>query len=692
MHDRMTEDSRPPQVKPDRNNGTDQLVAHLAQTVAALSISRAKIRLLEASNWVDMEVQVALTRAVVDKSFLFIPVFAPGSKVDAALPPFAKLYQGVRDPEDLDKLLKAVLNLDQDTGAEGIDEPFVGLRSMSEEESDRFFGRSAEIAELVEKFNKHRIVAIVADSGTGKSSLAKAGFAPAFRGGALIDPAREEAREKIWQIVTMRPGTDPLAGLRQGVTEAAEKLGRSLDERASLRKQVAVDNAGETTFALQGGLPSAKASTLLIVDQFEELFTTTPSKEAAAFASLLVALADSQSDVRVIVTARADYFNLAGGIKDASGKPALFERLAADNNAAILRLKAMSAEGIKEAVCKPLKLAGEGDEAANKALLEAVQADISHQASELPLLQVALRAAWQEHKATKRPMLECYQSVGRVSGALAREADKARERLPKEDQDRLESIFVRLVRLGDTGGATRRPASLDEFDPARKAVLQQLGSGESGWLVTVSEKTAELSHEALITQWPWLQDMLKAKAADVRALARLMERTKEWSAATADEKDGYLATGAERELYEELQERLSWLSASDRDFIAAANAAYQSERERWDQALRAAHRNESLALTALASIEAERRPINAAKLALAVWPRDAGDTHTPKLSETLDVLERNRAESTRAAFDEGRALRRLQPGRQARRHRLRGQDRPRLGRRDRVPDPPPERT
>jgi hypothetical protein len=105
---------------------------------------------------------------------------------------------------------------------------------MREEESDRFFGRSAEIAELVERFRRHRIVAIVADSGTGKSSLARAGFIRAFRGGALIDPMREGAREKICQVVTMRPGADPAAGLRQGLTEAAERLGRSLSISAEI--------------------------------------------------------------------------------------------------------------------------------------------------------------------------------------------------------------------------------------------------------------------------------------------------------------------------------------------------------------------------------------------------------------------------------------------------------------------------
>ncbi len=104
-------------------------------------------------NWVEAEVRVALTRARSHKDFLFIPVFAPGSEGAAALPPFAKLYQGVRDPDELDKLLKAVLRLEWGAPLKLIKEPFVGLRSMSAEESDRFFGRG----ELVEKFRKAQL-------------------------------------------------------------------------------------------------------------------------------------------------------------------------------------------------------------------------------------------------------------------------------------------------------------------------------------------------------------------------------------------------------------------------------------------------------------------------------------------------------------------------------------------------------
>ena len=337
--------------------------------------------------------------------------------------------------DGLERLLKAVLNADWDKAVKLIDEPFVGLRAMREEESDRFFGRKAEVAELAEKLRKHRIVAIVADSGTGKSSLAQAGFATAFRGGALIDPMREGAREKIWQVVTMRPGADPAAGLRQGVTEAAERLGRSLDTRASLRKQVSVYDASETAYALQFGSPSAKTSTLLIVDQFEELFTATPNALQAPFIRLLLGVADSDKDVRIVLTVRADYFNLLSGVKDGAGKPVTgadgktpFERLNANSGDAILRLKRISEEGLRDAVCEPLRRAGELDESALQALTKAVKRDISDQPSDLPLLQVALRAAWQERQG---PTGRCWTVTSPSAACEAHWRTKPRQSVRK---------------------------------------------------------------------------------------------------------------------------------------------------------------------------------------------------------------------------------------------------------------------
>ena len=241
----------------------------------------------------------------------------------------------------------------------------------------------------------------------------------------------------------------------------------------------------------------------------------------------------------------------------------------------------MSDNGLRDAIRKPLRLAGDKDEAAQDALVKAVRRDISDQPSDLPLMQVALRAAWREHRAAGIGLVEAYESVGGVLGALANEAEAVRNRLTPEDQARLESIFVRLVRLGDTGGATRRTAALDEFDEARRGLVQRLGKDEYGRLVVVGETSAEIAHEALITQWPWLQGRLKDDARDVRRLDRLMEKAQEWRDAPADKKASYLAAGAERELFDELaKQRGDWLSRLDRDFVEASNRAHETERER----------------------------------------------------------------------------------------------------------------
>jgi hypothetical protein len=172
-------------------------------------------------NWVDREVRVALSRATEEKNYPFIPVLA-AQNLSATLPPFARQFQGVHDPlnneSELGKLLRAVL--DRALGDQGktgsrqpvklTDSPFVGLRAMTEADADLFFGREAELDALIETLRANRLVAIVADSGSGKSSLAQAGLIPRIRGGALEDKSREAPDERVWQVVVMRPGADPL--------------------------------------------------------------------------------------------------------------------------------------------------------------------------------------------------------------------------------------------------------------------------------------------------------------------------------------------------------------------------------------------------------------------------------------------------------------------------------------------------
>ena len=124
-------------------------------------------------NWVDSEVRLALSRATGAENYPFIPILSRECAGAAALPPFAQQYQGVHDPlnnpEEFAKLLRAVLGRSPSEKAVALENPFVGLKSMTEADSDRFFGRNEEIAELVDKLRSYRLIAVVADSGAGKS-------------------------------------------------------------------------------------------------------------------------------------------------------------------------------------------------------------------------------------------------------------------------------------------------------------------------------------------------------------------------------------------------------------------------------------------------------------------------------------------------------------------------------------------
>ncbi|SEE86462.1 WD domain-containing protein, G-beta repeat-containing protein [Rhizobiales bacterium GAS191] len=543
-------------------------------------------------NWVEREVRLGLSRATGEGAIPFILILAQGATPEtvSALPPFAQQHQGVRDPLNdpvqFAKLIDAALGKVDGPPARLTDEPFVGLRSMTEKEADRFFGREAEVAELVEDLRRNRLVAIVADSGAGKSSLAMAGLAPAFRGGVLADPARRGPDDRIWHVVVMRPGGDPVAGLRRGVSEAAEQMALSPKVRAELRKRLPLDalkDADEAAYALRCDLPASVTETLLIVDQFDELLTETPEPARSPFIDFLLKLAAMRSPggFHVVLTVRVDYFNLCRPYE------ALYRQL--QDNDRVLRLKRISDAGLEEAVRVPLRMAGFTDEAEQKALAQQTRRDLGDRPGDLALAQMALWTVWRNRSAHGGSLLKAYVDVGGVSGALAQEAERTRTaKLDAAERELLPALFVRLVRLGETGGVLRRLAGKDEFDDKRLMLADKLASDAYGRLLLVGEGSKaesakiEVCHEALITQWPWLQNTLNSAAADLRALERLMDRAGRWSDAPVGERDKHLASGAEREqLFELRTRRDAWLSDPERSFVEASEAAFvRDETER----------------------------------------------------------------------------------------------------------------
>ena len=515
-------------------------------------------------NWVDRELRHALTRATGPGAIPFVPVLANAALEPSILPPFVRQFQAVTDPLGDDHALSALIAALLSAGTPQValtDRPFVGLTAMGEAEADRFFGRDAEIAELSDLIRRHALVAVVADSGAGKSSLVRAGLVPAFRGGALL-PDTEFTHPVPRHVVTMRPGADPVQGLKDGVDRAARALGRDAATRRALRQSVRADDPGETYYALACDIDHEAPDILLVIDQFEELLTATPPDIADTFARLVLGLVDSdRRRVRVVLTVRVDYFNLI------RRHEALFARLEAEDGAAQLRLKRVSDEGLDEIVKRPLIMAGHTDAAERDALAAAIRRDITGRPGDLALVQMALYATWRRAVETGDDLMTAYTQAGGVHGALAHQAEETRQRLSEAERAALLPLFARLVRLGDTGGATRRFATLSELGPERAALARKLATEEAGRLLMVGDDSAEIAHEALVAQWPWLQEQIQAGAGDIRTLAWLGDRTVAWKQSGA----GALPNDVERAAFAGLAARHGdWLSEDERACLAAA--------------------------------------------------------------------------------------------------------------------------
>src|SRR3984893_8625586 len=440
-------------------------------------------------NWVEAEVEVALSRATTSPKFPFIPIIAKESEGSNALPAFARRYQGVldplNDPSELAKLIKAATG-DWDQKVILTGEPFVGFRAMDESWANRFFGRKGEVRDLVEKFKKHRLIAIVADSGAGKSSLAQAGLIPAFRGGALAGEGRDGPDDKLWHVVVMRPGSDPIQGLKDGITDAAKLLGMGGAEQSSLRSRLDISNIGESAYALRCDLDRKKTETLLIIDQFEELLIQTPEDKRAPFVDFLCALADGPFGFRILLTLRADYFTLDDSLQR------LRSRLWADGQDAVVRLKRMNDQALCRTAREPLVLVGFKDQPAVDALIQAIQRDVSNREGDLALVQMALHSVWRRHKENQSDdLLQAYAEVQGVSGALAYEAEKVRGKLNDAQKALLFPILARLIRRGERGGATRRMAQMNSMPGSkgsapRAQLCRVIGQLEKGDVLMVT--------------------------------------------------------------------------------------------------------------------------------------------------------------------------------------------------------------
>jgi formylglycine-generating enzyme required for sulfatase activity len=535
-------------------------------------------------NWVEDEVFVALDRAHRTPNYPVIPVLAASCAFDV-VHGFLSQFQGVRDvesdPEAFALLVRGALGLDARAPIAAEAEPFQGLEAFDTPRAHVFFGRTREIQEVVDLLRIEHLVAIVGDSGAGKSSLAKAGVLARFRGGALAGATPTAPDETQWHVLETRPLNRPFENLAIAVLHAGRARGLDAKTCSELADLVRAKRPSSVSDAIRLSGPN-EAKTLLLVDQFEELFTMGSSEDQDVFSETLDALANPRDDaIRVLLTIRSDYYNLC------VAKARLRDRLDANERRARYRLRRMSSSSLRQCVVEPLRLAGI-DASTCETMADVVLGDVGDAPSDLALLEMALQQAWVKRLQYSNDLLQAYLAIGRVEGALAAAADEVVERrLSAEETPRVESLFVRLVDLGDVGGATRRIATKNELDGGRWELAQKLASRECFRLVVVAGDTVEITHEAIVSSWPryveWLRNepaLNDLRADDKRLLDALIDDARRWVDASDEARPTMLVSGFDLDAYKHLQaQRPTWLSQQERDFIAASLKAREVDEQ-----------------------------------------------------------------------------------------------------------------
>ena len=467
--------------------------------------------------------------------------------------------------------------------------PFKGLASFDVDDADYFFGRERLVAELVARLVGSPLLGITGPSGSGKSSVLRAGLLPALAAGVL--PGSGD-----WQQVLMRPGEHPLDELNRAGSGVADD-----------------------------------GHVLLAIDQFEETFTACGSeRERTAFISSLVhAARDTRGRCTVVLVVRADAYERCAEYPELSGPLAANQVL----------VTPMQRSELRQAVEGPARRVGLRVE---PELVDAIVADVEGEPGALPLLSAALLELWQ-HRDGRQLRHAAYEHSGGVRGAVARLAEEAYGRLDGPQRGVARSVLVRLAAEGAGGALERRRVPLAELETERSDdVAQVLALFTDRRLVTVSAGSVEVAHEALLREWPRLRGWIDADRKGLRIHRAVTAAAQEWRELARD--DGALFRGSR------LDEAVEWREAEDpvlnqleQEFLDASEAHRRTERAARRRRIRFAFAGLLSALAAITAVaivalyqgrEAERQRDIAVSQRLAATATNALDAD-PAVSLSL---------------------------------------------------------
>ncbi|MFI6457516.1 BTAD domain-containing putative transcriptional regulator [Streptosporangium amethystogenes] len=434
------------------------------------------------------------------------------------------------------------------------DSPYRGLMAFQPEDEAWFFGRSQLVDRLRELVDRRPVVGVFGASGSGKSSLLRAGL--------LGTIASAQGTTEPWRGLIMTPGEHPLDTLADLVAKT------SGGDPKSLRDDLSGD-PGSLNAALDIALRGARETRLLlVVDQFEETFTLCADDgERRRFIEALLGLALGAGHRTVLVLGiRADF------LAHLTQHPGLVEALGGE---AQLLVGPVSPADLQQIVVRPAAQAGltvEPD------LLATVLADAAEEPGSLPLVSHALLETWR-NRADGRLTLSAYQAAGGVRGAIAQSAERAFDELAPAEQQAARRIFLRLTALGDGTEDTRRPISRAELvgvadSDVTSGVLDRLAAAR---LVVLAEETVDVAHEALIRAWPRLHRWLTDDRESLFVHRRLTDAAQTWRELGRD--SGALYRGAQllaaRTWAEDHPQELNDIESA---FLRVSRALEESER------------------------------------------------------------------------------------------------------------------
>ncbi|WP_405736089.1 helix-turn-helix domain-containing protein [Streptomyces sp. NBC_01537] len=425
--------------------------------------------------------------------------------------------------------------------------PYRGLASFRPEDAEWFFGREELVGTLISRLGEMIAsgaggpLCVVGPSGSGKSSLLQAGLVPALRGGRLGAAGSGSAEER--PVVLFTPGPHPMRQLQA-------QLGALPDH------------------------PARPVAPIVIVDQFEEVFTTCrDSGEREEFTVVLDALTRTTEPAVVVVGLRADFYGqalrhpaLARALQESQVVvgPMTRDQLRQAIERPALKARTLLGEGLVELLLRdliPLSASADGDRP-------------THDTGALPLLSHALLATWSIGRRG-RLTVDDYHSSGGIRDAVARTAETVYAELSAPEQDLARRMFLRMVHIAEGTADTRRRIPRDDLGAAEAVAARFIDQR----LVTADVEYVEITHEALLTAWPRLRNWLDADRAGLLTHRRLTDAADAWTDSGRD--PGTLYRGLR------LANALEWsadpahghLTPREEEFLAASRSHEEAERE-----------------------------------------------------------------------------------------------------------------